>query len=80
MLMTNYSPYETIGGTPSESITYSRLCEHLRLAAEACYTLGHLKKANDDEVVGQGFLAMGQLFERALTQVTTLATGGRGIQ
>ena len=74
--MTNRLPYETSGGALSESITYSQLIEHLRLGSEAAYALGHYKKANDDDLVGQGFLAIGQLLERAVTQVTQLATKG----
>lgn len=72
----SYPRYETSAGQASESITFSRLLEHLRLAAEACYTIGHLKKANNSELTGQGFLAIGQLLERMVTQVTTLATKG----
>lgn len=73
----SYARYETEGGQASEAITYSRLCEHLRLAAEACYVLGHLRKANGDELIGTGFLGIGQLLERAVTQVTSLATRGK---
>lgn len=72
--------YETIGGLPSESVTYARLCERLRGASEDAYTLGHLKKANDDELIGQGFLGIGQLLERTVTQVTQLAMKGMKIQ
>lgn len=68
---------ETTGGTVSESITYSQLIEHLRLGAEAAYTLGHLRKANDDELTGTGFLGIGQLLERACDHVTKLATAGK---
>jgi hypothetical protein len=75
--MSQYPTYETEGGQASEAITYSRLCEHLRLAAECCYVLGHLRKANDDEVMGNGFLGIGQLIERMVTQVTKLATGSK---
>jgi hypothetical protein len=75
--MPEYPTYETEGGQVSEAATYSRLCEHLRLAAEACYVLGHLRKANDDEVIGSGFLGMGQLLERAVGQVTKLAMGSK---
>lgn len=71
---------ETVGGNVSESITYSQLIEHLRLGAEAAYTLGHLRKANDDELTGTGFLAIGQLLERACDQVTKLATSGKKMQ
>lgn len=72
----SYPKYETLGGLPSEPITYSRLIEHLKLAAEAAYTLGHIKKANDDDLIGTGFLGIGQLLERTCIQVTELATKG----
>lgn len=74
--MSEYPRYETEAGQASEAITYSRLCEHLRLAAEACYVLGHLRKANGDELIGTGFLGIGQLLDRMVGQVTTLATKG----
>ena len=73
----SYANYETSGGQASESVTYSRLCEHLRLAAECCYVLGHLRRANDDEVIGSGFLGIGQLLERMVKQVTKLAMGSK---
>lgn len=72
-----YSKYETIGGQASESVTYGVLVEHLRLAAECCMVLGHLRKANGDDLIGTGFLGMGQLLERAVGQVTKLATRGK---
>lgn len=75
--MSEYSRYETIAGQASEPETFSRLLEHLRLAAEACYTIGHLRKANNSELIGTGFLAIGQLLERMVGQVTTLITKGR---
>lgn len=75
--MTNRLPYETSGGMLSEQVTFGQLVEHLRLAAEAAYALGHYKKANDDNLIGQGFLAIGQLLERAVVQVTSLATKGK---
>lgn len=75
--MSEYPRYETEAGQASEAITYSRLCEHLRLAAEACYVLGHLRKANDDELIGTGFLGIGQLLDKMVGQVTLLATKGR---
>jgi hypothetical protein len=68
--------YDTSAGNLSEVGTYSQLIEHLRLAAEAAYVLGHYKKANDEELIGQGFLGIGQLLERTCTQVTALATKG----
>lgn len=74
--MSSYPTYETIGGQASESVTYSRLIEHLRLGAEAAMVLGHLRKANNDELVGQGFLGIAELLDRACVQVTQLATKG----
>lgn len=71
--MSEYPRYETIGGQASESITFSRLLEHLRLAIECCYTIGHLKKANDATLIGQGFLAIGQMLEQTVAKVTALA-------
>lgn len=71
--MSQYPKYETIGGQASESVTYSRLTEHLRLAAECCMVLGHLRKANGDEVISHGFLGISQLLERMVKQVTSLA-------
>lgn len=68
--------YETTGGNLSESVTFAQLIEHLRLASEAAYIIGHYKKANDDELIGQGFLAIGQLLERVVIQTTQLATKG----
>lgn len=75
--MTNRLPYETIGGNVDESATYGQLAEHLRLASEAAYTLGHVRKSNDDELNGSGFLGIGQLLERMVTQVTALAMKGK---
>lgn len=75
--MSEYPTYETVGGQASEAVTYSRLCEHLRLAAEACMVIGHLRKANGDEVVGQGFLGAGELLLRLVKQVTAFAMRGK---
>lgn len=73
--MSEYPTYETEGGQASEAVTFSRLLEHLRLASEACYTLGHLKKSNGSELIGTGYLAMGQLLERMVSQATNIAIG-----
>lgn len=74
--MPEYPRYETVGGQASEAITYSRLVEHLRLAAEAAMVLGHLRKANDDELIGTGFLGIAQLLEQTCMKVTELTTKG----
>ncbi len=68
-------PYETVAGNVSEADTFAQLLEYLRLAQEACYTIGHLKKSNDDEVTGQGFIAIGEMLKLTQRNVTKLATG-----
>lgn len=76
MLMSNNRlTYETIGGNLDESGTYLQLIEHLRKAAEAAYIMGHYKKENDDNLIGTGLLAIGQLLEKTVEQVTALAAG-----
>ncbi len=74
--MSEYPIYETVGGQASESVTYSRLCEHLRLAAEAAMVIGHLKKANGEELLGSGWLGIAQMLEMTVKSVTKLATKG----
>jgi hypothetical protein len=75
--VTNRLIYETKGGNPSESDTFAQLLEYLRMAQECCYVLGHLRKANDDEVTGQGFIACGEMFKKVQHTVTSLATDSR---
>jgi hypothetical protein len=74
--MTNRLPYETIGGAVSEADTFAQLLEYLRLAEEACYTIGHLRKANDDNLSGQGFLAIGEMLKMTERNILALATRG----
>jgi hypothetical protein len=70
----NRLPYETLAGNFSEADTFAQLLEYLRMAQEACYALGHYKKANDDDLIGQGFLAVGEMLKLTQDKVTTLAT------
>ena len=70
----NRLPYETRGGYVSEADTFSQLLEHLRLAEEGCYLLGHLRKAQDDKLLGQGWLAIGEMLKMTQTNITNLAT------
>jgi hypothetical protein len=70
-------PHETKGGVFAEGETHMQLIEHLRLATEACYMIGHYKKANGEELLGQGYLAIGQMLELMVKNVTNLATKGR---
>ena len=71
----NRLTYETRAGYVSESDTYAQLMEHLRMAEEACYTLGHLAKMQSDDLKGQGWLAIGEMFKLSQVNVTNLATG-----
>jgi hypothetical protein len=68
-------PYETVGGHISEADTFAQLLEHLRLAEEACYVIGHLNKTQSQDLKGQGFLAIGEMLKMTCTNVTKLATG-----
>ena len=72
--MTIRLPIETSAGTFSESVTFLRLIEHLRLAAEDCYLIGHHRKENGDLATGQLFLVYGQSFEKACEAITATAT------
>lgn len=67
-------PYETIGGYVSESATLDQLKEYMRLAEECCYTIGHLRKANDDNDTGQAFLTIGEKLARIRDLLNTVAT------
>lgn len=71
--MTKKLDYQTEAGQVSEAITFEQLIEHLRLAQEACYVLGHLRKANDDLLIGQGWLTVGEGLQRVINTVTSLA-------
>ena len=72
----SYAQYETVGGQADEAITYSRMIEHLKLAAECAYVLGHLRKANGEDLISHGFFGIGQLLEKTCTKGTVLATKG----
>lgn len=72
--MTTRLPYETTAGQISEADTFAQLLEYLRLAEEAAYTIGHLRKANDDETCGQGFLAIGEMLKMTQVNVTKFVT------
>jgi hypothetical protein len=72
----NRLPYSTTAGQISEADTFSQLLEYLRLAEEAAYMIGHLKKMNDEEVLGQGFLAVGEMLKMTQINVTRFITKG----
>lgn len=77
--MTNRLPYSTTAGQVSESDTFAQMLEYLRMAEEAAYTIGHLRKANDDNLTGQGWLAIGEMLKLTQRNITKLATGSLGI-
>lgn len=77
--MTNRLPYSTTAGQVSESDTFAQMLEYLRMAEEAAYTIGHLRKANDDNLTGQGWLAIGEMLKMTQHNITKLATGPLGI-
>jgi hypothetical protein len=66
--------YETTAGNLSEGDTYSQLIEHLRLAQEAAYMLGHFRTANDDRITGTAFQKIGDILGKACDNVTAVAT------
>ena len=65
---------ESKGGRFSRSDMFARLIEHLRQAVDETYMIGHDMKEDGDTVNGQGFLAMAQLLERAISTLSELAT------
>lgn len=65
--------YETRGGDVSEGDTFAKMLEHLREAQECAYTIGHLRKANDDNLTGQGWIAVGEMLKFTIHNVTQLA-------
>lgn len=67
-------PYSTTGGQVSEADTFAQLTEYLRLAEEAAYVIGHLRKANDDNLTGTGFLGVGQMLAKVRSQVVEIMT------
>ena len=71
--MTNRLPYETRAGHVSEADTFAQLLEHLRLAEEAAAVIGHLRKANSDDLTGQGWLAVSQILHMTVINVTNFA-------
>ena len=76
--MTNRLPYSTTAGQVSETDTYAQMLEYLRMAEDCAYTIGHLRKANDDEITGQGWLAVGEMLKLTQHTITKLATGALG--
>lgn len=72
---------ESIGGAPSEADAFAQAIEYLTLAEEAINIIGHLRKANDDEFLGQGFLAIAEMLHKTRMNVIKLSMSkGRSLQ
>lgn len=67
--------WETQAGLPSEGLLYSQITEKIRELIELLNMMGHIKKANDNELIGSGFLGIAEVMEKILHQVTKLAQG-----
>ena len=67
--------YETVAGYFSEGMAFEQLSEHLKLAAEAAYAIGHHRKENQHALSGDGLLQVGQNLEKMQKLVTQLMTG-----
>jgi hypothetical protein len=79
--MANRLTYETRAGHVSEADTFAKMIEYLRMAQECAYTIGHLRKANDEEVTGQGFIAVGEMLKLTQDSLLKLITKStRGLQ
>jgi hypothetical protein len=63
-------------GLPTRGEKFAELIEHLRKAAEAAATIGHLTNDTDgpSKVQAKGWLAVCQLLEEMVRRVTKLAT------
>jgi hypothetical protein len=57
---------------PTESETFAKLLEHLRLAQEDAAMLGHLC-ADNEPTRSHGWLGISELIKRIVAQVTKLA-------
>ena len=66
--------YDTTAGMPTEGATFAQLTEYLVKAEECCYTLGHIRKANDDRPNGQHFINVGQKLAEVRRLITHIAT------
>jgi len=64
-------------GSLSEGECFAQLIAYVRKAQEAAAMMGHLKKAQGDEHIGQGFLAISEMLKLTAHNVTKLVTKGR---
>ena len=67
--------YELKAGMLSEGETYAKIIDQMDQLMDQVFVLGHYKKENGDELIGQGFLAIGEMLKLTRIQLTNLATG-----
>jgi len=67
--------YELKAGMLSEGETYHKIIDLLDQLMDQISILGHYKKENGDELIGQGFLAIAEMLRIVRVQLTNLATG-----
>jgi dsDNA-binding SOS-regulon protein len=67
--------YERKAGTFSEADTYMKIIDLIDQLQDQLSILGHYKKENNDELIGQGFLAIQEMMKMTRIQITNLATG-----
>ena len=69
------SRYPTTAGQLSESDTYAKLSEHLRLAQEDAAMLSHITGLSNRPAVSNGWLLISEQLKRFNHVVTNLAAG-----
>ena len=67
--------YELKAGMLSEGETHAKIIDLLDQLMDQVNILGHYKKENGDTLVGQGFLAIGDMLKMCRIQLINLATG-----
>ena len=67
--------YETKAGTFSEADTYTKILDLLDQLRDQYNIMGHNKKMQGHDLVGQGFIAIGEMIKVVRVQTTNLATG-----
>jgi hypothetical protein len=67
----------TIGGIPSRSTVYMKLCDTLRDAQDCAAMMAHLHNTENDadKLHAQGWFAIEELLKRLIHQITALAAG-----
>jgi len=67
--------YERIAGNLDVSGTFTKLTDLLRQAEECCYMLGHHRKMENDDSIGNAWLKVGEQLDKMNHLVVRIATG-----